>query len=295
MPNTISEKLSNSYFENMRYQTPTQSFITHSTRSDANWNGAANCRRYHGITKRLTDLEREIRIKTIRKAYGKAHLMAVKAPKVTIAPQRPVNNAAFLDSRKDSISGLNDSMAVFERFRETSTKTRRNSSVRLSAPNRESAASASVKLPILKRRKSLIMNSSLSLHDLAPPPRVNQLHVIASLSPEAQYSMLRSYEQLIREELLMLKIYTDSTNDPTEADLSHINRIPSYLITPMRPNDCSVAEFFRESNEGEVNEARKIKVAHFMEIAVKILNLIETSRRLEARKNNPSYIRCVCE
>lgn len=208
--------------------------------------------------------------------------------------------------------------------------TRRNSSVRLgtvthqggfnrdiSVPN----SAGGVKLPVLvngnhrnNNYKTLLLNSSLSLQDLAPQPRpVNQpLHLIATLSPEAQYSMLRSYEQLIREELLMLKLAqdtaaagsgyadeTDAEDDPHNANQS----MPAYLVTPLRPykdDDLPTAEsdLFSPATSGDplgtgelsAHETRKMKVSQFMEIAVKILNIIEATRNattttMATRKN----------
>lgn len=181
--------------------------------------------------------------------------------------------------------------------------TRRNSLVRLGAVQshhgtRESTANNNaVKLPAINR-KQLLLNSSLSLEDLAPQPRSTQLHLISNLSPEAQYSMLRSYEQLIREELLLLKLSQDSTAASVYHADDHdefIDReIPSYLITPQKPYsadpDCDLFSVSSVS-EADTIESRRMKVSHFMEIAVRILNLIESTRKMETRKSDPNYMK----
>ena len=121
---------------NVRHQTPTRAFqsqsmktFTESTRNA--WNsGGESCRRYHGIMKRFTDAEREMMIKTTRKVFGKAHLMAVKeANKPGTAPRnlhRMSSTTAYsviLDKRLDASSSFNESIG------ESILKTRRNSLV----------------------------------------------------------------------------------------------------------------------------------------------------------------------
>lgn len=192
--------------------------------------------------------------------------------------------------------------------------------MRLSAPpvnQRQSTAvtsATSVKLPRVK--SSLVLNSSLSLQDLSPQPKPNQLHLISTMSREAQYSMLRSYEQLIRDELLLLKMTHDlpdtvpspitplvvnggeSRDNNNQIFFSNSGNLYSsatlsYLITPFRSNEESDG-FFRDQNNSqdqEASEIRKLKMSHFMEVAIKILNLIQSTRRLAERKNDPNYSR----
>lgn len=158
---------------------------------------------------------------------------------------------------------------------------------------------------------STINYATLSLNDLSPPPRAGQpLHLIASMSPQAQYCMLRAYEQLIRDELLMLRVEhhsgpADSSGGSLAADLSSLSTNQygggvQHLNTPARAIDeeaAAAGEFFREAASSlaaadrETIELRNIKLSHFMEIAVKILNIIRTNRRLEAKKNDPNYVR----
>lgn len=241
-----------------------------------------------------------------------------------------VNLSIEQHQRERPITG---NSVVFERRRDSLTQqqpgevrdyggvhTRRNSSVRLGTVthqgggNREQSvpnSAGGVKLPVLVNNnhrnnnyKTLLLNSSLSLQDLAPQPRpVNQpLHLIATLSPEAQYSMLRSYEQLIREELLMLKLaqdtvgYADDETDGEDEPHSGGNQsMPAYLVTPLRPykhDDLPTAEsdLFSPAASGDAlgtgelgaHEMRKMKVSQFMEIAVKILNIIEAMRNATA-------------
>lgn len=266
------------------YLKPTQSFISF-THSDDQITHLQHCRRYNVALSHISDKERNFRIKSARKILKKLYLTDGAKASRSLATK----SASILSKRKiaDDFSISNEEAheeyadEIFEKYyyqsnfknRLTQKYVNQMSSTvsRHSSPQHFNNARVSAN----KSLKSIHLNE-LSLSDLCTQPK--KPHTIAFMSPEAQISMLRSYEQLIREKLL--KICLDSSDEvsmrcPTPSYLIHSNEINN--IKDFTPNQSQI------TNE---HETRRMKISHFLETATRILDIIETNQKMASRKND---------
>lgn len=138
----------------------------------------------------------------------------------------------------------------------------------------------------IRRTKSASSRQGFSLDLLCMKPK--QPRFTANLSVDAQFAMLKTYEDLLREELCQLYPNLD------------VARTPSFLFKSATANKDDL-QLLTERSEyvGETNRAQsefsvttafrnKIKISHFIETSMKILDIIR-----EYRKENKDKINLV--
>ena len=203
-----------------------------------------------------------------------------------------IQNNDLISENTDLIRSRAGSRASSVRsFKSYSTKTTINTQYNDTKRNLVlSAAQKSASTPIkscLSKRlsrssSSAVYTGDFGLNDLCSQPKSH--HLTAMLSTDAQYAMIKVYEDMMYQELATLV-----------PDIEQIPRISSARFSTcssMRNSSHSISstEYQRVKieNDNEEKERRKVKVSHFIEGAMKILDAIQSSKRSKDRREKPA-------
>lgn len=195
-------------------------------------------------------------------------------PKITPPPK-----AGFF--KKDNSSKR---LSVYD-FRGAETTISRRSSIRSNANNLNFRNDNSV----LNRRTSIVNKESSirnslknSFFELDTNNLSNRLkhHVTALLSYDAQITMLQVYEDMMVNELCKMNFDTDS--------LPRINISAKQSENLKSASNGDLDE--KSQNQNEIMENKKIRMSYLVEIASKIMDLIESNRKRYFLNNRPELL-----
>ena len=128
-----------------------------------------------------------------------------------------------------------------------------------------------------KKHKEIINEAphEFKLEELCDKPKYPRF--IAYLSVDAQFAMLKAYEDTLYQELYSLYPHVDVIPKTSS---------PRFIASQSTNNNYNDS-FFKQKNSGEqfnVTEEEKIKISHFIESAMKILDYVREYKKSKAKK-----------